>query len=160
MTAITARFATFTILWVALAGAETATLWFGVPSALAATALSLRLYPAGRHGLRLHRAALFLPSLLVRGLLGGFDVARRALDPRLPVAPGWVRVNAPDQPDELRVFLGGVISVLPGTLAAGSSDASLEVHVLQADGFDPDSTRADERRLRRLLDLPERTAND
>lgn len=154
MTAITARFASFAILWVALAGADWSAFWFGAPAALAAVALSLRLYPSGRHGLRLHRAALVLPSLLARGLLGGFDVARRAVDPRLPVAPDWIRVSAPDQPDELRVLLGGVISVLPGTLAAGPSGASLEVHVLQADGFDLESIRADERLARWLLELP------
>ena len=160
MTAIIARFALFAILWVALAGAAKGALWFGVPAAFAATVLSVRLYPGGPRGLRLSRAALLLPSLLVRGLVSGFDVARRALDPRLPVAPDWVRANAPAGPDELRVLLGGVISVLPGTLAAAPSGTSLDVHVLCMDSFDPESIRADERRVRRLLNVPQRTADD
>ncbi len=160
MTAIIARFAMFAILWVALAGAEKGALYFGVPAALAATVLSARLYPGGWRGLRFSRAALLLPSLLFRGLVSGFDVARRALDPRLPVAPDWVRVNAPGEPDELRVLLGGIISVLPGTLAAAPSGTSLDVHVLCMDSFDPAGIRTDERRVRRLLDVPERTADD
>ena len=155
MTAIITRLAVFAILWVILAGTEQGALWFGMPAAFAATMLSLRFFPGGRRGLRIDRAALLLPSLLLRGLWAGFDVARRALDPRLPVAPDWVRVSAPAGPDDLRVLLGGVISVLPGTLAAGPSGASLEVHVLCVDGFDPASIRADERRVRRLLDAPE-----
>jgi len=156
LTAIS-RLVLFGALWLALAGADPASLWFGLPAAAAATALSLRLYPASRPGLRIHRAVLFAPSLLARGLLGGLDVARRALDPRLPVSPGWIKLHTEGGTTEFRILLGGVISVLPGTLAAAPSCSTLDVHVLQSEGFDSASLRAEEGRIGRLL-TPERHA--
>ena len=85
------------------------------------------------------------------GFWGGLDVARRALDPRLPVGPAWVTLNLKNRPDEFRVLLGGVISVLPGTLAAASSKGELDVHVLQAEGFEIDSLRTEEARIEKVL---------
>lgn len=145
------KFMLFAGLWLALSGGVASSLWFGIPAALAATVLSLWLYPATRPGLRPHRALVFGPSLLARGFLGGLDVARRALDPRLPVGPAWVTLNLKNRPDEFRVLLGGVISVLPGTLAAASSKGELDVHVLQAEGFEIDSLRTEEARIEKVL---------
>lgn len=155
------RFAVLALLWLALSGADTAALWFGIPAALAASALSLHVYPPGRPILVPHRALLFSPSIFYRGLVAGFDVARRAMDPRLPVSPAWLRIQLSEaRSDESRVLLGGVVSVLPGTLAAGPSGTSLDVHVLQAEGFDAAGLLAEEQQVMRLLAAVENATRD
>ena len=67
---------------------------------------------------------------------GGIDVAKRAFSPRLPLNPGWVEIPS-DLPDGARVALGAELSLMPGTLSAGSAEGKLLVHLLDTDaGFD------------------------
>jgi multicomponent Na+:H+ antiporter subunit E len=64
------------------------------------------------------------------------DVARRAFarEPRL--RPGWVALPV-DLPAGARAALGGELSLMPGTLAAGSDEHRLLVHLLDTEaGFD------------------------
>ncbi|MFP4239998.1 MAG: Na+/H+ antiporter subunit E, partial [Rhodosalinus sp.] len=69
-------------------------------------------------------------------LLGGLDVARRALSPRMPLAPGWVEVPV-RLPDGGRVALGAELSLMPGTLAAGTQGDRLLIHLLDVEaGFE------------------------
>ena len=85
---------------------------------------------------------------------GGLAVARRVLDPRLPVRPGWFRIPLSTNIVEVNAVLGGVVSVLPGSLAAGVRGGALEVHVLDIDDFDTRSLEAEERRVLRLFGAP------
>ena len=50
------------------------------------------------------------------------------------------------------VLLGGVVSILPGSLAAGSGDAAMDVHLLNVTGYSADRMQADERRVLDLFD--------
>ncbi|MDZ7709501.1 MAG: Na+/H+ antiporter subunit E [Roseovarius sp.] len=75
------------------------------------------------------RLALHLPSFVAGSVLGGFDVARRALAPHMPLDPGWVEVPA-RLPDGGRVLMGAELSLMPGTLAAGMRGDRLLVHLL------------------------------
>lgn len=100
----------------------------GVLVVPAACCLSLRLLPA-IDPLRLFALLAMAPGFVWRSLLGALDVARRALDPRLPLDPGWVEMTV-ELPDGGRVALGGELSLMPGTLAAGIDGDRLLVHVL------------------------------
>lgn len=141
----------FALLWLVLTGG-TASAWaYGAMAAATAGALSLGLYPADRQGVQIWRAALFVPTLFVRGFLGGLDVARRAIDPRLPIEPGWVRFQLGNRNDEANVLLGGVISILPGTLSAGPQDCQMDVHVLNSSGSDLAKLAEEERRVLALF---------
>jgi multicomponent Na+:H+ antiporter subunit E len=111
-----------------LAGTEPKGLAIGVLSVPVAVWLSLRLLPA-HHGLSVWRLARHLPAFLLGSLSGGLDVARRALSPRLRLQPGWVEVPVA-LPDGARAFMGGELSLMPGTLAAGTRDGRLLVHLL------------------------------
>jgi len=146
------RTATFAALWVVLTGGSVAALPYGAAAALAAGGLSLRLYPADLPGVTVWRVARFLPRFLLQGVLGGLDVARRAADPRLPVSPGWVRLPLTSRHDAANVLLGGVVSILPGTLAAGPGDGMMEVHALNLPTLSPEDLPADERRILDLFD--------
>lgn len=120
------RIALFAALWLILTNGEAVML--GVAVVPAASWLSLRMLPA-TPPLRLLALLATVPGFIWRSLLGGLDVARRALDPRLPLDPGWIEVVV-DLPDGGRVALGGELSLMPGTLAAGSEGRRLLVHVL------------------------------
>lgn len=149
-----ARLVTFSLFWLALTGGVTDALYHGAPAVLLATWVSLVLYPATQPGIRLGWAVLYVPHLLLRGFWGGLDVARRVLDPRLPVRPGWFRIPLSTNIVEVNAVLGGVVSVLPGSLAAGVRGGALEVHVVDIDDFDTRSLEAEERRVLRLFGAP------
>ncbi len=148
------RCALFALVWTTLAGGDPGTWPFGLAAVVAATALSLRLKPPGAGRLRLVGVVWFVPHFLVRSLVGGIDVARRALDPRLPIAPGMVghRWRLPE--GAARVAFADVISLLPGTLGAGMAGDRLEVHALDVDLPLADQFDEEERRIARLFDPP------
>lgn len=146
------RSATFALLWIILAGATAEALPYGAVAVFAATLLSLRLYPADLPGVVAWRVATFLPRFLLQSVLGGLDVARRAVDPRLPVVPGWVELNLANRHAEANVLVGGVMSIMPGTLAAGPGDGTMAVHVLHMPSFIPTDFHADEQRVLGLFD--------
>lgn len=121
--------------WLVLTDADPAALAPGVAAVAASTWLSLRLLPP-RHPLVLWRLARFFVPFVWGSIGGGVDVARRALSPGLKLRPGWVAVPM-HLPDGARVALGTELSLMPGTLAAGSHDGKLLVHLLDTEaGFD------------------------
>jgi len=113
----------------------------GVASLLAGSA------PAGpgrpRAGPLLSLAGFFV----VESLRGGWDVARRALSPRMPLSPGLaqVRTSLPDGP--LRVVLADLLSLLPGTLTVELQGDLLLLHALEAGPAVEQGVRDLERRL-------------
>lgn len=149
-----ARLVTFATFWLALTGGAIDALSHGAPAVLLATWISLGLYPATRPEIRLGWTVLYVPYLLLRGFWGGLDVARRVFDPRLPVRPGWFRVPLSSTIPEVNAVLGGVVSVLPGSLTAGVIGGALEVHALDIDAFDTRSLETEERRVLRLFGVP------
>jgi len=72
----------------------------------------------------------FLPYFLAQSVLGGWDVARRALAPRLPLDPDLLRYRVSLPPGPPRVFLANALSLLPGTFAADFEGDELTVHLL------------------------------
>lgn len=107
--------------------------WWGAPAALVLGILSGR--PAYRAGQFCFGEFLkFLPFFLWHSFLGGADVARRVLDPRLPIAPRLFvyPLFLPEGPG--RVFLINVVSLQPGTLSADLRGDDLYVHSLDEEG--------------------------
>jgi multicomponent Na+:H+ antiporter subunit E len=97
--------------------------------------LSLHLLPA-RHPLQLWRLLGHLPRFVRGSIIGGIDVARRAFARDMPLDPGWVEVEVA-LPEGGRAALGGELSLMPGTLAAGCREGRLLVHLLdRGAGFD------------------------
>ncbi|WP_231701500.1 Na+/H+ antiporter subunit E [Halopseudomonas xinjiangensis] len=117
----------FIALWLLLAG--NAGWYLGLPSAIAATLVALRLQLAP-----LPIRPLALPQFITRFLLaaisGGWDVARRALHPRLPIAPDWVDYPVRSNHRQVRLLLSSLVGLLPGTLAIGIEEDRLRLHVL------------------------------
>jgi multicomponent Na+:H+ antiporter subunit E len=133
--AILHRTALFGAIWAVLTAPGAEGLAAGLVVVPAAVWLSLHLMPA-RHPVAVWRLGLHLPRFLWGSVIGGIDVARRAFARDLPLNPGWIELPT-DLPDGGRVALGGELSLMPGTLAAGSHEGRLLVHLLDTEaGFD------------------------
>ena len=139
----------YALLWGVLAAFEPASWSVGVPAVLLATALSLRLLPPLT--VRLLPVLSFLGYFAWRSVLGAVDVARRALAPRLRLAPALVPFHTELPPGLPRVVLLNSISLTPGTLSADIRDATVWVHVLDGAGGHEAALAGLEARLARIF---------
>jgi multicomponent Na+:H+ antiporter subunit E len=121
----------FLLVWLILAGTNAVDLPAGVAAALAATWVSLRLTPPShRTSVRPLKAALFVLRFLTQAIVAGTDVALRALDPRLPLQPGFVTFRTRLPAGGEREAFCAITSLLPGTLPARTSVDGLVIHCL------------------------------
>jgi multicomponent Na+:H+ antiporter subunit E len=121
----------FLLLWLVLIGAHTSNLAPGLVTAAAAAWTSLRLLPPGRGRLRPLPLAGLALRFLGQSAAAGTDVARRALDPGLPLRPGFVRCPIRMAPGSARSAFRAFSSLLPGTLPAEPDhDETLLMHCL------------------------------
>lgn len=124
----------------------------GALTALAAAALSLRLLPPAPRAPRLPALLRYLLRFLVQSLLAGLDVARRALDPRLPIDPGLLRQPTSLPPGAVRTLFGALTSQVPGTLAVDLDDPGrLLYHCLHSPQDAARGLTVDEALFRRVL---------
>ena len=106
--------------WLVLTDADSADVAAGLVAAVAATWASLRLMPAERWNLRPVELARFILHFLRQSIVAGTDVALRALDPRLPLQPGFVIYHTRLPPGPKRSMFCAIMSLLPGTLPCGA----------------------------------------
>jgi multicomponent Na+:H+ antiporter subunit E len=128
------RATAFLCLWLVIFGTAAPDLLVGAATAAAATWTSLHLLSPG--GARLRPVALgrLVLRFFWQSAVGGADVARRALDPRLPLRPGFVLCPTRLPPGSARSAFCAIASLLPGTLPAGSDqDGALLVHCLDVE---------------------------
>jgi multicomponent Na+:H+ antiporter subunit E len=121
------------LLWVVLTEGELESWVIGVPAVGVATAAAVWLGPPAAGRPRLFGLIRFACYFIYRSLVGGVDVARRALHPRLPLTPGLHDYPLRLPPDGLsRVFYTCILSLLPGTLGAELRADWVTVHVLDS----------------------------
>ncbi|WP_119628011.1 Na+/H+ antiporter subunit E [Methylocaldum marinum] len=101
---------------------------FGVPVIFLALVSSFLINPSGYKPLR--GLPRFLGFFLLHSLLGGIDVARRALHPRMPLAPEVVDYPLRLHDQAACVLLVNTVNLLPGTVVAELEVHRLRVHVL------------------------------
>jgi multicomponent Na+:H+ antiporter subunit E len=128
------RLGGFLVFWVVIAGTEPVDLLFGAPAALIVTWASLQLLPPGTRRLRVVALARLVPRFLYQSIGAGVDVAWRALDPRLPLQPGFVTDRPRLPPGAALSAFCTVTSLLPGTLPSGTDESGrLMIHCLDKD---------------------------
>jgi multicomponent Na+:H+ antiporter subunit E len=126
-----ARATGFLILWLVLAGFNPGDLPAAAVAVVGATWASLRLLPPGGPRLSPRGVARLALRFPLQSLTAGIDVARRALDPRLPLRPGFVTVPPRLPPGTQREAFCAFASLLPGTLPVDTNgDGTLLVHCL------------------------------
>jgi multicomponent Na+:H+ antiporter subunit E len=96
------------------------------------------------------RAIRYAPWLLWQVVKANLDVARRILDPRLPIRPRLVRITASQRTDQGRVIYANSITLTPGTVTVAVEGRELTVHALTAEA-EAELLRGDmDRRVRRV----------
>lgn len=139
------------LLWVLLTGGDLASWVVGLPSVLLA-AIAFNYLNTGRAlRVRVTRLPAFIIWFVWHSLKGGVDVAWRAVQPGVPLCPGFVRYRIRLAPGPARVFMVNCVSLLPGTLSAELSDDALLLHALDTEADVIAGTRAVEQRVGRLF---------
>lgn len=119
--------------WIVTEGDRSAVA-FGVPLVLLALGASLSLSPAPAPRWSATGLARFVVVFVAGSLLGGVDVARRALAPTLPIAPGMMRFPLRLRTSPARRLFMCTLSLMPGTLCVSQEGDELLVHVLSDEG--------------------------
>ena len=145
------RFATLALLWVVLTEGDLGTLWLGFLAVLAATLSSLTLLPPAGRSWSPVGAVRFAGFFLRQSVVGGIDVALRALKPGMDLDPALVKYETRLPEGGARVLFANTISLLPGTLSAEVRDRRLLVHTLAASPELQDELRRTEEAVARLF---------
>ena len=141
------RMAFFSAIWWLLVDGGVAAWGFGLLAIPAATAASLLLQPDRPVRLRAAGLVPYAARFLIESLVSGFDVARRALDPRLPLDPTFLEVPLSLAEETPRSLLAATVTMLPGTLTAEIERDHLVIHTI--DRSAPVAARV--RRMERLV---------
>lgn len=104
-------------------------------------------------GLRPSHVAGFLFYFAWQSVLGGWDVSRRALTPRLPLRPELLKHPLTLSSRESRIFFTNALSLLPGTIGADLRGDDLVVHLLVGGPDAAARTLELERRVARLFEV-------
>lgn len=125
-------------LWLLLSGhVEPLLLGFGVLSCAIVVAISLRMDVVDHESVPIHVGPKFLtyiPWLLLEIVKSNIDVARRILDPRLPISPTRIRVKASQSSELGQVIYANSITLTPGTVSLMVEDGHIDVHALTNEG--------------------------
>lgn len=142
--------ALYLLLWFILSGGQG---WgFGVAAALGAATLTYRL-PLVWPGLNLSPLPACLGFFFQQLFMGGWDVARRALHPKMPIDPAWeIHTLSSDNP-RVRLMLSALVGLMPGTLASHIEGNQLHIHTLDRQREWRTSTVRFEQLLARLLEV-------
>lgn len=146
------RGAGFLAFWVVLIGTAWADLAAGVVAAALATWASVWLLPPGSWRVRPLALLAFAPRFIWESLVAGGDVALRALDPRLPIRPGFVRYPLGLPRGPARNAFTAISSLLPGTVPAGDDGESVLYHCLDMEQPVMEQLAANEAALAPALD--------
>ena len=127
------RAAWFLCLWLVLAGADLADIPAAAIAIAAATWTSLRLLEPSASRRSLPAICRLALLFLYHSIVAGADVARRALDPRLPLRPGFVAYPTRLPRGVRRNVFTTLTSLLPGTVPTGEDNGQLLYHCLDVE---------------------------
>lgn len=125
------RFGAYLTLWIILIEFSVANLAIGLLAAAWATWISVCLLPVSNRQVSPAALIRFAMRLPWQGLVAGADVARRALDPRMPLHPGFVTHVTQLEGGPRRHVFRALMSLQPGTLPVSVCDSdALLIHCL------------------------------
>ena len=89
----------------------------------------------------------YAPWLIWQIVKANVDVARRILDPRLPIRPHVIRIRAGQKTDLGRVIYANSITLTPGTVTIDLEGRDLRVHALTDEAAEGLATGEMDRRV-------------
>jgi multicomponent Na+:H+ antiporter subunit E len=81
--------------------------------------------------IRVLRLFHFIPFFIQQSILGGWQIAKLAIRPSMPINPGFFQYNIRLQGSSARLFFMHLVSLLPGTVSAKLEKDELLIHVLE-----------------------------
>lgn len=127
------RAVVFTFVWWIIAEGDPASWLFGVPFVALATISSLLLTPRRLWRLKPAGTVRYAAYFLHQSIVGGTDVALRAVRPSMPLDPDIIRYRMRVSTQHAQVLFANTVSLLPGTLSSGFDRQYLTVHALDKD---------------------------
>jgi multicomponent Na+:H+ antiporter subunit E len=142
--------------WSIVSGLSLADFAVGLISAGAAAWASVHLFPCWPGRSRLIGWIGLTLRIPVQALIAGADVARRALDPALPLQPGFVAYSTRLPQGTAQNAFAALAALLPGSVPVrADSGGSFEIHCLDTRLPVAVALAAEEARLRGALGLDE-----
>lgn len=96
------------------------------------------------------QAIAYWPWLLWQVVLANLDVAKRIVDPELPISPALITLKPTQRGDLGRFVYANSITLTPGTVTTALSGDTLEVHALTREAADSLLEGDMDRRVARL----------
>ena len=88
---------------------------------------------------RLFYIIKYLVVFTIALIKANFDVAKRVINPKLPINPGIVTYHTSLQSDTAKMFLANSITLTPGTLTVDVIDDKLYIHWIDVISEDPET---------------------
>lgn len=146
------RLLIFLTLWLVLDGGKLPGLVIGLPAAVLAAWLSLRLLPLSRVKLSFTALASLAWHFVWSSVVAGVDVALRAFHPGLPLRTGFVTCECRIPAGTRRDFFLAMSSLMPGSLPVEEhADGRIVLHCLDTRQSQAAQLADNEARLQRAL---------
>jgi multicomponent Na+:H+ antiporter subunit E len=130
ITVVIRRSAFFAAMWWAIAEGRTPSLPLAALGVAAAVAVSLLVAREPEPQVRWLAAVRFVPFFAARSIAGGFAVMRRALDPTLPIAPGYLELDLRIEGGLPRALFLCFVNLMPGTISAAVEGDLATLHLV------------------------------
>lgn len=125
-------------LWLLLSGHyQPFILVLGLVSIVVVIAVSLRMDVVDHEGHPVHltpKCLTYWPWLGWEIIKANIDVARRIVDPSMPISPTVIRVKAGQKTEVGKVMYANSITLTPGTVSVNVEGEEITVHALTREG--------------------------
>lgn len=149
----------FVIIWWVVTDANMSSWWIGIPAVVIALIASNYLMPVSK--INWYELYKFAPRFIILSIVGGVDVARRALHPKLQIVPALIEYPSGLPIGLPQVFFINAVSLLPGTLIADVHGNVIKAHILDDTSEIFDELRSIEQSIAKIfvVTLDERENN-
>ncbi len=125
-------------IWLLLSGHfEILMLFFGVISIAISVFIAMRMDVVDHEGVPLQvtwAMLRYLPWLAWEVVKANIDVARRIIDPNLPISPKFFETKASQSSDLGQIIYANSITLTPGTVSVDLDPGVIMVHALSIEG--------------------------
>lgn len=144
----------FLCLWSIVSGFSLANVLVGALTAMAATWASVAFLPCSDRRPRLFAWIRLIVRIPLQALVAGVDVARRALDPALPLRPGFVAYSTSLPEGTAQQAFTALAALQPGSVPVRSNaEGIFDIHCLDTRLPVAATLEMEETRLRDALGL-------